>query len=268
MQDIFKDETGRSRALIGCAVCSGSARLAELAIRVGFDVTWIDMEHASANLATAEALCVATEAAGGIPLIRTMGYQRDHILRALEVGGRIIVVPLVNDAEAAREVVRHGKFRPVGQRGYNTRSRGLRFSVNSNEIALANDRTYLLPQIESLEAVENLDEILAVEGLSGILIGPGDLSADMGRPGQFDDPELCDTVARCIRKALDAGLHAGSFSASPSLTDAIFDAGADLCIVASDFTDLIPVWRARLARFEQLLTGQRAKNKDQASHAK
>lgn len=250
MQDIFKDGTGKDRVLLGCSVSSASTRIAELAVRVGFDTVWIDMEHATADLATTEALCVATEAGGGIPLVRAMGFRREHILHALEAGGRIIAVPLVNDAAAAREVVRHGKFRPLGERGFNTMSRGMRLGLDPNEMAVANDKTYLMPQIESLEAVKNLDGILAVKGLSGIFLGPGDLSSDMGRPGRFDDPEVGDLVCRCVRKARDAGLHAGVLTGQPSLLDAALDAGADLCIITTDLRELISAWRILLKRFK------------------
>ncbi|MBI3852736.1 MAG: hypothetical protein HY298_20980 [Verrucomicrobia bacterium] len=243
------NQHGKARALLGCAINSGSPRLAELAARIGFDVVWIEMEHASADLATAEAMCVATVAGGGIPLVRIPSCQRNHVLPALEIGGRIIVAPLVNDDAAARELVRHGKFRPTGERGYNTRSRALEFGMDSEAMARANDTTCLLPQIETIEAVRNLDAILAVEGIDGIFVGPGDLSADLGRPGQFEDPELSHLVCESIRKARQRGLHAGVLVSEGQLFEASLKAGVDLCIIASDMKDLISAWRTQLAKF-------------------
>jgi 2-keto-3-deoxy-L-rhamnonate aldolase RhmA len=250
MSNIFTDTTGQSRILWGTAINTGSPRAAELAGRVGFDVVWIEMEHASADLRAAEELCIASENGGAIPLIRTVGYRREHILQALEVGGRIIVAPMVNDAAAAREMVRWGKFRPLGERGYNTRSRAAGYGLAPLPMEQMNADTYLFPQIETLEAVENLDEILAVEGLGGIFIGPGDLSCDLGCPGSLADPELQKVICGCIARARAADLHAAILINPGPLLDAALAAGADLCIIASDLGAIIQVWREQLARLQ------------------
>jgi len=252
MTDPFVDANGRPRVLSGVCLYGASPRFAELAGRMGFDVVWIDLEHATAGLATAEALCVATEAGGAIPLVRTWGFQRDHMLRALEIGGRIVVVPMVNDADAAREVVRYGKYRPLGERGFYRFSRGLRFGRDPEWRSRADATTVLLPQVETVEAVKNLDAILGVEGVGGVFIGPGDLSADMGKPGQFDDAELVDTICACIRRARDAGLHAGVLTPAASLIDKVVAAGADLCVFASDISPIMAAWEDQLASFRKL----------------
>lgn len=248
-KDIFLDADGKGRVLFGCGIHSNSARLAELAGHTGFDVVWIEMEHASADLATAESLCVSAEAGGAIPLIRTAGTRREHVLHALEIGGRIIVVPLVNDADTAREVVQHAKYRPLGRRGFNTRSRALMYGLDLDAMNRANQETCLMPQVETVEAVKNLDEILRVEGVDGVFVGPGDLSADLGRPGKFDDPELCEMVCRCIRKTRAAGRHAGILVGEGPLLDAALDAGADLGIIGSDNKAVIDAWRSQIGRF-------------------
>jgi len=250
MPDIFTDTNGRPRVLWGTAINTGSARVAEMAGRVGFNIAWIEMEHASApDLAAAEALCVATEAGGAIPLIRTMGYRREHILQALEVGGRVIVVPMVNHAAAAREIVRWGKFRPLGERGYNTRSRAAGFGIEPMSMERMNEENWLFPQIETLEAVRNLDEIIAVQGLGGLFIGPGDLSCDLGCPGDMTDSRLHEIVCDCIARARAAGLHASILVGPGPLLDAAIAAGADLCIIASDMGAIIKVWREQVSQY-------------------
>ena len=247
--DLFTDENGKARILAGVSIISGSTRFAELAGRVGFDVVWIDMEHASYDLAGAEAMCVACEAGGAIPLIRTMGYHRDHVLRALEIGGKLIVSPMVNDADAAADMVRWGKYRPLGERGFYTRSRGLRFGLESDRMARANAGTVLLPQIETLQAVENLDSILSVDGVGGVFIGPGDLSADMGRPGDYDNPELLDLICDCLRRARAAGRHAGVLPPSATMIGPVLAAGADVVIFTTDMTPALNTWPKELADF-------------------
>lgn len=244
--DIFTDDSGKPKILFGCSINSGSTRAAELAGSLGFDVIWIEMEHTSADLRLAEGMCVAAQAGGAIPLIRAAGSERDQILHALEVGGRIIVVPMTNNAVIAQTIVKHGKFPPLGRRGYNMRSRAAKFGVDPFHAEKMNGDNLLFPQIETLEAVHNIDAILDVEGLGGIFIGPGDLSVDLGTPGHYENPVLVDHICKTIQKARKRGLHAGILVEKSPLLDQAINAGADLCIIASDLSAMIRVWRESL----------------------
>lgn len=250
--DPFFDEHGRPRVLRGAAVITGSPKLAEMAGRVGFDTVWIEVEHGGASFSEVETLCLAAHAGGAVPTVRLPNGERDNVLRALEVGARIVVVPLVNDAQAARAIVRHGKFPPLGERGFNTRSRGLNYGLDGLEnlaqtFARANDTTHLIAQIETRAAVDNLDAILAVEGLSGILIGPGDLSVSLDKMAAFSDPELIALVADITRRARAVGKHAGILVAPGPMLDAAREAGCDLFFCAGDVNDLARAWRTVLS---------------------
>jgi 2-keto-3-deoxy-L-rhamnonate aldolase RhmA len=226
-------------------VYSGSPRLAELAIRVGFETVWVEMEHGPTDFAVAETICQVVEAAGGSASIRVPDGQRCHVLRALEVGARIVVVPMVNTADQARQVVQFGKFPPVGQRGYNTRSRAVGFGLTDKHAAFAaaNEQTHMFVQIETVEAAANLDAICDIEGLSGILIGPGDLSMSLGCSGDLSSPRVIETATACIRRARAAGRHAGILAGPGPLLEATMEAGADLVFCGGDITDLIPPWK-------------------------
>ena len=101
----FANETGEPRRVWGVSLYSGAPRLAELACRIGFDAVWIEMEHGPTDFVQAEALCYATLANDGLPLIRLPDSSRNFVLKAVEVGARIIVVPMVNDAATARQIV-------------------------------------------------------------------------------------------------------------------------------------------------------------------
>lgn len=246
--DPFLDSQGNPRVARGVAVISGAAKIAEMAGRIGFDTVWIEVEHGGASYTEVEMLCMAVESGGGVPTVRLPNHHREHILRALEVGARIVVVPMINDADTAREIVRHGKFPPLGQRGFNTRSRALNYSLDPllPKFAEANAHTHLIAQIETREAAENVEAICAVEGLSGILIGPGDLSVSYGKPAAFTDPDYIGTVADTIRRARGAGKHAGILVAPGPMLDAALAAGADLVFCAGDINDLAKAWRATL----------------------
>lgn len=248
-RDIFHGPHGEPRVLRGVAVTSNSVRLAELAGRIGFDAVWIEMEHGSADFAQVEALCIATEAGGAVPAVRIPDGERHHVLRALEVGARIVVVPMINGAAEARRLVEYGKFPPLGSRGFNLRSRGLGYGLRGCAAAFtdANAHTHLFAQVETRKAVEHVREICAVEGLSGVLIGPGDLSSSMGRPGELEDPQVIDTVCECIRRAREAGKHAGIFVGPGPLLDAAAAAGCDLMFLGSDTSGLVTIWSELLA---------------------
>ncbi len=218
--------------------------LVSLAAHIGFEAIWIEVEHGPADFERIETLCLAAEAGGIFPLVRLPDGERHHVLRALEAGARILLVPMVNDAAQAKMIVDNGKYPPLGARGFNTRTRGMGFGMLDLQDALtrANNRTHLFAQIETTEAVANVDEILAVEGLSGIFIGPGDLAVSMGRAGQMADPELRDSVVSCIEKATKAGKLSGIFTLPGSLLSAAMDAGCDLVMCGGDVMALGKAW--------------------------
>ncbi len=171
------------------------------------------------------------------------------MLRSLEIGARIILVPMVNDADYARRIVDVGKYPPVGHRGFNTRTRGMGFGMLDLQdvLARANARTHLFAQIETTEAVASIDEILAVDGLSGIFMGPGDLAASMGRAGQMGDPELREAVLSCMAKARAANKLSGIFTLPGPLLSAAMKAGCDLVVCGGDVMDLGAAWTKLLS---------------------
>jgi 2-keto-3-deoxy-L-rhamnonate aldolase RhmA len=252
-EDPFTDSEGQTRALRGVAVITGSTKIAEMAGRLGFDLVWIEVEHGGNSFSEVEALCMATESGGAIPVVRLPNHHRDNILRALEVGGRIIVVPMINTADEAREIVEHGKFPPLGNRGFNTRSRGLNYGLGGNPQAAfhdANASTYLIAQIETVEAANNVEAICSVEGISGVLVGPGDLSVSLGKPGAFTDPELIELVESVMRRTRACGKQAGILVAPGPLLDAARKAGCNFFFCGGDINDLAKAWRGVLAATE------------------
>ena len=247
----FMSEDGRPRRLRGAAIYSGSLRLAELSARIGFDAVWIEKEHSAIDWNQAEGMCIAIENGGGIPIIRVPSNDRRDILLSLEVGARIVVVPMINRPEQARQVVRHGKFPPLGERGYNSRTRGMGYGLNgmsTSSLDEVNQRNQLFVQIETREAVENLQAICAVEGIAGIFIGPGDLSLSYGWMGQLDNTSLIDTVLQIIRQAHDAGKTTGILVGPGPLLEAAIEAGCQLLIVGGDVADLTSAWSQLLNR--------------------
>ena len=242
-EKILRWEQGQ-QPLFGVQVLTRSTMLCELAGGVGLDAVWIELEHGGASFDTVQSMCIACAAGGAVPVARVPGHERPHILRSLECGARIVVVPMVNDAATARTIVRWGKFAPLGERGFNTGSRGLRYGMYDlvESQAWANEHTHLIAQIETTTAIGNLDEILSVDGISGVLIGPGDLSVSLGVTAQFDHPKLIEAITGVIEKTKAAGKHAGILAGRPLLKIAL-DAGADLFFCGSDLKAMGQTWK-------------------------
>jgi len=243
------DPWAGGKALSGAAVITGSLKIAEMAGRVGFDLVWIEVEHGGASWNDVEAQCMAVDSGGAIACVRVPDNSRQSILRALETGARLVIVPMIDAADAAREIVRHGKFPPLGERGFNSRSRGLNYSLDpiTETFPRANSGTHLVAQIETMTAAANLEAICAVEGIAGILVGPGDLSVSYGKPGAFTDPEYIAFIADIMRRARACGVHAGILVAPGPLLQAARDAGCDFFYCAGDINDLARTWKGVLA---------------------
>lgn len=248
MKDPFVDDRGQPRVVRGVTITSNAPRLAELAGMIGFDTVWIDVEHGTVSFGEIEQLCMATESGGAIPTVRIPDHHRENVLRTVEAGGRIVVVPMIHTAGLARQIVEFGKFPPLGQRGFNMRSRGLRYGLEPplQSFEEANARTHFFAQIESVEAVENLDALCGVEGLAGVFVGPGDLSTSMGKSGAFSDPEVISTVKGVMRRARELGKHAGLLAMPGPLLDEALEAGCDLVFAGSDITNLATTWKKLL----------------------
>ncbi|MEM8678720.1 MAG: aldolase/citrate lyase family protein [Planctomycetota bacterium] len=248
----FVDRHGNPHRLVGPVLYSASLRLAEVAVQSGCTTVWIDLEHSPTGLHQAEALCMAIEGQGGVPLIRVQGTERAYVLGALECGASIVLVPMVNHADEARTIVHHGKFPPLGNRGSNKNTRGNRYGIHGTAREMmeeANVRTLLFAQIETTEAVANVREILAVDGLAGIFVGPSDLSLSMGIPGELAHPQLIESTLGCIQAAHDAGKRAGTLAPLDSpLFEAARAAGAELLIFGSDVGALATAWQESARR--------------------
>lgn len=245
---IFQDRHGNPKRLRGMAVLSNSPWVAELAPKVGFDLVWFDMEHGSLGFAELGQLCQAAENGGAITLARAADAQRTSILRALEVGAQFVLVPMIETAEQAKQIVAFAKYPPVGSRGFSSRSRGAFYGLSpmNETLAKANARTKVFALIETVRGVENVDEICAVEGLDGIFVGPGDLSFEIGEPGAFASPKLIEIVVRCIKSVHRAGKRAGIFAAPSPVFDAALAEGCDIVVPGADIGYLVSSWQKLL----------------------
>lgn len=197
-----------------------TADTAAIAQACGFDWLFIDMEHGSLDVDNAVQLCAAALPTGVTPIVRVPGYEHYHATRVLDGGAMGIIVPHVDTAEEARRVVTNCKYSPLGHRSVAGLAPQLGFEAYPPAEAMRrlNDNTLLVVMIESPQAVENAEAMAAVEGVDVLLIGAGDLSAEMGVPGQFGEERIEDAY----RRVIDAARKHGKFAGMGGIYDRVY----------------------------------------------
>jgi 2-keto-3-deoxy-L-rhamnonate aldolase RhmA len=182
----------------------------------GYDFAFIDMEHGNYSMETVADLIRGAKSVGIATIIRVPHLETYFISRVLDAGADGIMVPMTSTKEQAERIVRYSKYAPLGQRGFggqlgHTDYRPVKAAEFMKE---ANEGTLIVAQIETKEAIENIDAILGVEGIDVGLIGPNDLSISLGIPDQLNSEminhaiEKVVEVARKRKKA--SGIHVGN----------------------------------------------------------
>lgn len=210
MRENIVKQSLRQRALsIGSWVQLGHPAIAEVLARAGFTWLAVDCEHGEVETGHLGNLFRAIEAAGSAPLVRVRENDAMEIRRALDLGAVGVIVPLVNTAADAEKAVKAALYPPKGVRGF-AWQRGNHWGRDFDAYAVDFDPAVVV-MIESKCAVENIDRILAVDGVDGVFIGPYDMSGSYGIPGQTGAPviqEACRHVAAsCARAGKAAGQH-------------------------------------------------------------
>ncbi len=198
---------------------------------VGFDVLIPDGEHAAFSPRDIEELIVGADLAGVPALVRVPSTAPSTLAHALDSGAAGVLVPLVNTAEAAQAAALAARYPPEGLRGAGPGRATLYGLEREEAIANARAETVVAIQIETGTAVQNLDAILAVEGIDLIFVGPNDLSHSLGRP---PDDELRAVIDEVLRKAQGAGRLTGILAPTAALAARYRDAGCALLVTGTD----------------------------------
>ena len=207
----MKAELAAGGGTAGTILPIAAPALVEVAALAGFGHVLIDAEHGHISVADCEALVRAAEAVGTTPIVRVPVNAPEAILRYLDTGAQGVLVPQISTRADAERAVRAARYHPLGQRGLaGTRASdyGLRASL-PDYLREANAQLLVLGLIEDIRAVDNLPQILAVEGLDIISIGPSDLSQSMGHPGETQHPDVQAAIAEIIRQGVAAGKVVG-----------------------------------------------------------
>jgi len=247
----------RSREpLIGSFLFLPSADVAEAAARTGLDFVIVDMEHSPKSWQTVQDMVRAAQLGGTTCLIRVASIHPEHILHALEIGADGIVLPWVESAADVARAVEAARYAPVGNRGTCTMSRAASYGIGREGFAAhaahQNNTTVLIGQVESANAIANIDEIIdASPGLDAVIVGRADLASSIGHVGLTAHPE----VIRMTEKVMDRmgelrGLPFGLAVYGPEEAPEWTRRGASLFVHSTDVSMVVNGYRDTVANFK------------------
>ena len=201
--------------------------IGRLAAASGAEFVLFDMEHTGWSIETIRMLLATTVAANIVPLVRIPATDYQFVARVLDMGTMGIMVPMVQDAEQATNLVQYAKYPPVGRRGgaFGVSHDNYESGDAVDKMTSANDETLLIAQIETVTGLENVEQIAAVDGIDVLWIGQTDLSNSMGIPGQFEHPDFQAAVDRVVSVARAAGKAAGYMGMSLDECDNLYQKG-------------------------------------------
>ncbi|WP_448632523.1 MULTISPECIES: 4-hydroxy-2-oxoheptanedioate aldolase [Pseudomonas fluorescens group] len=236
----FKQRLKSGEAQIGLWLGLADAYCAELAANAGFDWLLIDGEHAPNDVRTLLGQLQAVAPYASQPVIRPVVGDTALIKQVLDLGVQTLLVPMVESAAQARELVRAIHYPPSGVRGVGSAlARASRWNSIPGYLDKADEQMCLLVQIESREGLANLDAIASVDGVDGVFIGPADLSASMGFRGNPGHPDVQAAIEDAIARIRKAGKAAGILSADEKLARRYIELGAAFVAVGVDTTVLM-----------------------------
>jgi len=204
---------------IGSWLSLGHESIAEIMSSAGFDWLTIDLEHSVIGIEKLHSLILAIESNGCVPLVRLTGNDPNLAKRVMDAGSYGVIVPMVNSVNDAELAVRSIKYPPRGHRSVGiARAHGYGPGF-ADYVRVANEESILIIQVEHIESVHNLEEILKVEGIDGLIIGPYDLSGSLGLPGELEHPRVVEAREKILEVAKEKGIAAGIHIVYPSIEE-------------------------------------------------
>ncbi|PWC21612.1 2-dehydro-3-deoxyglucarate aldolase [Brenneria roseae subsp. roseae] len=230
----FRQNLRQGKTLIGCWCALGNPISTEVLGLAGFDWLVLDGEHAPNDIATFIPQLMALKGSRSAPVVRPPCNEPVIIKRLLDIGFNDFLIPFVESEADAVRAVASTRYPPAGIRGVSVSHRSNCYGTEPDYFATINENITVMVQIESQEGVDNLDAIAAVDGVDGIFVGPGDLSAALGYLGQPNHPEAQRVIRHIFERA--AAHHKPCGILAPAEADArrYLEWGATFVAVGSD----------------------------------
>ncbi len=255
----FRQRVLAGEQLVGSLVTLNSPEVVEILCLAGFDWLFLDAEHAPLD---PSGLQMLLQAAGSVPcLVRVPATDEVWIKKALDAGAAGIIVPQVNSAEQAQQVVSWCRYPPQGRRGIGL-SRAHAYGFNhAGYVDTANDHVTVVVQAEHVDAVAGIEQICKVEGIDAVLIGPSDLAASLGVTGQLSHPRVLESIETVAAACRAADTRLGLFSVSPEVLLNYSMSGFSLMAVGVDVLFLGTAASEAVAAMKQPASKPQAKAK-------
>jgi 2-keto-3-deoxy-L-rhamnonate aldolase RhmA len=209
MKNKLKEKLRNGDVTYGISIGTPCLDIVEMASNMAFDWIWFDAEHGPVNVEMLEPMLQVARRGNATSLVRVPWNDVVHIKKALDIGAEGLIIPWVNNRAQAELAVQAAKYPPMGIRGVGPRFVNLTGDDLGEYIRTANDEGFLMVQIETIEAVANLEEIITTPGVDAFLVGPSDLAASLGHLGDAFHPEVQDKIAEIMERGTKAGVPGG-----------------------------------------------------------
>lgn len=238
----LKQKLAKRERVFGGWVSYREPAIAETFAKAGFDFIAIDMEHTTISTDEASRIITSVQSMGATCLPRPVSHNNDYIKPLLEAGADGMIIPMLNTKDEAQEQIRLQKFPPLGQRSYGVnRAHGYGFDFKPY-VEGWNSSSLFIIQVESITAVDNIDQLIDVEGIDGVMVGPYDISGSLGVAGQTDHPKVLKAAERVVEACAKAGVSCMTqvADAKQDSVKEAFDQGYTAVILGSD---LFILWK-------------------------
>jgi len=211
---------------------------AEAMSKMDWDSITIDMQHGQNDYSSSISLLQAISNSEAVPFVRVPWNEPGIIMKVLDLGVMGIIAPMINSKKECEDFVSYCNYPPKGQRSFGPMRAQLIYGKDYHENA--NDNIASFAMIETKEAVDNIDEILSVPNLTGIYIGPGDMSSSYGKKPQFDIKEdpVYSIIKMIVKKVKEKGKIAGIHNGTTTYAKEMIDLGYQFVTVSSDFRSM------------------------------
>jgi 2-dehydro-3-deoxyglucarate aldolase/4-hydroxy-2-oxoheptanedioate aldolase len=229
---------------VGTFLNLGSPLAAEACALAGFDWLLVDLEHGGGGEESLVGQLLAAATHRVPVVVRVESAERIRAGRVLDLGAAGVMFPRLDSAEQVAQAIFHLRYPPEGDRGVATYNRACGFGLRADALETANEKIVGIVQIESVAALEVVEEIAQIPGVDVLFVGPGDLSHALGLPGQPDAPEFRAALTRVVVAARSAGVSAGILARDQAGAKRYIEEGFTFLAVGSDSTLLAAAARA------------------------
>jgi 4-hydroxy-2-oxoheptanedioate aldolase len=250
-RNAFKQALAKQERQVGLWCGLANPIAAEILAGAGFDWIVIDGEHAPNDITTLLPQLQAMRGGTAEPVFRVPWNDMVIIKRALDVGARSLLIPFVQNAEEARKAVAAARYPPLGIRGVSVTPRANDYGRITNYHRNAHLDLCILVQLETKDALKEIEAVAAVDGVDGIFIGPSDLAAAFGQLGNPRHPDVQAAIKEAAQRIRAAGKSAGFLTGNPDDAEALFAMGYNFTAVGSDVGILARNAEATAARFKK-----------------